>query len=121
MMRSWFRLKDVDVCFCSVTVFSVCRERRRFCTTTAGQSCTLTSAAAPHTTNTAVTLCPAGADAVFVCLFVCRTKIEEINQKKEEELKAMNIRIQKLQTDLMAANQVTPQYLTDKTRKHPVL
>lgn len=47
--------------------------------------------------------------SLFVCLFVCRTKIEEINQKKEEELKAMNIRIQKLQTDLMAANQVTPQ------------
>uniref|UniRef100_A0A3P8PNE3 GRIP1 associated protein 1 n=1 Tax=Astatotilapia calliptera TaxID=8154 RepID=A0A3P8PNE3_ASTCA len=35
-----------------------------------------------------------------------RTKIDEINQRKEEELKAMNIRVQKLQTDLMAANQV---------------
>uniref|UniRef100_A0A669B155 GRIP1 associated protein 1 n=1 Tax=Oreochromis niloticus TaxID=8128 RepID=A0A669B155_ORENI len=37
-----------------------------------------------------------------------RTKIDEINQRKEEELKAMNIRVQKLQTDLMAANQVRP-------------
>uniref|UniRef100_A0A671TZY4 GRIP1 associated protein 1 n=1 Tax=Sparus aurata TaxID=8175 RepID=A0A671TZY4_SPAAU len=36
-----------------------------------------------------------------------RTKIDEINQRKEEELKAMNLRIQKLQTDLMAANQMT--------------
>uniref|UniRef100_A0A3Q4GTM4 GRIP1 associated protein 1 n=1 Tax=Neolamprologus brichardi TaxID=32507 RepID=A0A3Q4GTM4_NEOBR len=34
-----------------------------------------------------------------------RTKIDEINQRKEEELKAMNIRVQRLQTDLMAANQ----------------
>ncbi|KAG7472682.1 hypothetical protein MATL_G00111630 [Megalops atlanticus] len=34
-----------------------------------------------------------------------RTKIEEIQQKKEEELKSMNIRIQKLQGDLMSANQ----------------
>ncbi|XP_077370355.1 GRIP1-associated protein 1 isoform X2 [Festucalex cinctus] len=36
-----------------------------------------------------------------------RTKIEEINQRKEEELKLMNTRIQKLQSDLAAANQVT--------------
>ncbi|XP_077464516.1 GRIP1-associated protein 1 isoform X3 [Stigmatopora argus] len=36
-----------------------------------------------------------------------RTKIEEINQRKEEELKLMNARIQKLQSDLTAANQVT--------------
>ncbi|XP_077438829.1 GRIP1-associated protein 1 isoform X2 [Vanacampus margaritifer] len=36
-----------------------------------------------------------------------RTKIEEINQRKEEELKLMNTRIQKLQSDLVAANQVT--------------
>uniref|UniRef100_A0A8D0ANU4 GRIP1 associated protein 1 n=1 Tax=Sander lucioperca TaxID=283035 RepID=A0A8D0ANU4_SANLU len=38
-----------------------------------------------------------------------RTKIDEINQRKEEELKATNIRIQKLQSDVMAANQVSPQ------------
>ncbi|XP_077581186.1 GRIP1-associated protein 1 isoform X2 [Stigmatopora nigra] len=36
-----------------------------------------------------------------------RTKIEEINQRKEEELKMINSRIQKLQSDLAAANQVT--------------
>uniref|UniRef100_A0A3Q2XCJ7 GRIP1 associated protein 1 n=1 Tax=Hippocampus comes TaxID=109280 RepID=A0A3Q2XCJ7_HIPCM len=36
-----------------------------------------------------------------------RTKIEEINQRKEEELKLMNTRMQKLQSDLAAANQVT--------------
>uniref|UniRef100_A0A672Q6T4 GRIP1 associated protein 1 n=1 Tax=Sinocyclocheilus grahami TaxID=75366 RepID=A0A672Q6T4_SINGR len=33
------------------------------------------------------------------------TKIDEIQQRKEEELKSINIRVQKLQTDLMAANQ----------------
>nr|AAI29453.1 Zgc:158787 [Danio rerio] len=35
-----------------------------------------------------------------------RTKIDEIQQRKEEELKSINLRVQKLQTDLMAANQV---------------
>ncbi|KAM4738167.1 GRIP1-associated protein 1 isoform 3-T3 [Anableps anableps] len=34
-----------------------------------------------------------------------RTKIDEINQKKEEELKAATLRLQKLQSDLTAANQ----------------
>uniref|UniRef100_A0A673M5A8 GRIP1-associated protein 1-like n=1 Tax=Sinocyclocheilus rhinocerous TaxID=307959 RepID=A0A673M5A8_9TELE len=34
-----------------------------------------------------------------------RTKIDEIQQRKEEELKSINLRVQKLQTDLMAANQ----------------
>ncbi|XP_023682454.2 GRIP1-associated protein 1 isoform X1 [Paramormyrops kingsleyae] len=34
-----------------------------------------------------------------------RTKIDEIQQKKEEELKSMSLRIQKLQGDLMSANQ----------------
>ncbi|XP_071021312.1 GRIP1-associated protein 1-like isoform X1 [Oncorhynchus clarkii lewisi] len=34
-----------------------------------------------------------------------RTKIDEIQQRKEEELKSMNIRIQKLQGDLLSANQ----------------
>lgn len=43
---------------------------------------------------------------ICVCV-MCRTKIEEINQRKEEELKALNTRIQKLQSDLMAANQVS--------------
>uniref|UniRef100_A0A673MCN1 GRIP1-associated protein 1-like n=1 Tax=Sinocyclocheilus rhinocerous TaxID=307959 RepID=A0A673MCN1_9TELE len=33
------------------------------------------------------------------------TKIDEIQQRKEEELKSINLRVQKLQTDLMAANQ----------------
>ncbi|XP_061540480.1 GRIP1-associated protein 1 isoform X4 [Phycodurus eques] len=36
-----------------------------------------------------------------------RTKIEEINQRKEEELKLMNTRIHKFQLDLTAASQVT--------------
>ncbi|RXM33776.1 GRIP1-associated protein 1 [Acipenser ruthenus] len=35
-----------------------------------------------------------------------RTKIDEIQQKKEEELKSVNIRNQKLQADLQATNQV---------------
>ncbi|XP_068602542.1 GRIP1-associated protein 1 [Brachionichthys hirsutus] len=34
-----------------------------------------------------------------------RTKIDEINQRKEDELKVTNFRIQKLQSDVMAANQ----------------
>ncbi|XP_050972561.1 GRIP1-associated protein 1 isoform X1 [Labeo rohita] len=34
-----------------------------------------------------------------------RTKIDEIQQRKEEELKSINLRVQKLQTDLMTANQ----------------
>lgn len=38
--------------------------------------------------------------------FCTRTKIDEIQQRKEEELKSMNIRIQKLQGDLLSANQV---------------
>ncbi|XP_048096682.1 GRIP1-associated protein 1 isoform X3 [Alosa alosa] len=38
-----------------------------------------------------------------------RTKIDEIQQRKEEELKSMNIRIQKLQADLTSANQVACQ------------
>ncbi|CAK6976709.1 GRIP1-associated protein 1 isoform X2 [Scomber scombrus] len=50
-----------------------------------------------------------------------RTKIDEINQRKEEELKATNIRIQKLQTDLMAANQTTAEqreHLQSKEKEH---
>ncbi|XP_032423087.1 GRIP1-associated protein 1 isoform X2 [Xiphophorus hellerii] len=35
-----------------------------------------------------------------------RTKIDEINQRREEEVKAANLRLQKLQSDLTAANQV---------------
>uniref|UniRef100_A0A8C1NXV0 GRIP1 associated protein 1 n=1 Tax=Cyprinus carpio TaxID=7962 RepID=A0A8C1NXV0_CYPCA len=34
-----------------------------------------------------------------------QTKIDEIQQRKEEELKSINLRVQKVQTDLMAANQ----------------
>uniref|UniRef100_A0A8C7H7P7 GRIP1 associated protein 1 n=1 Tax=Oncorhynchus kisutch TaxID=8019 RepID=A0A8C7H7P7_ONCKI len=38
--------------------------------------------------------------------YICtRTKIDEIQQRKEEELKSLNIRIQKLQGDLLSANQ----------------
>uniref|UniRef100_A0A8C7XZX3 GRIP1 associated protein 1 n=1 Tax=Oryzias sinensis TaxID=183150 RepID=A0A8C7XZX3_9TELE len=36
-----------------------------------------------------------------------RTKIDEINQRKEEELKALNTCMQKLQTDLTGANRVS--------------
>lgn len=35
-----------------------------------------------------------------------RTKIDEIQQRREEELKSINLRVQKLQSDLMNANQV---------------
>ncbi|KAK7884558.1 hypothetical protein WMY93_027681 [Mugilogobius chulae] len=34
-----------------------------------------------------------------------RTKIDEINQRKEEDMKALNSRIQKIQTDFLSANQ----------------
>ncbi|KAI4791125.1 hypothetical protein KUCAC02_034189, partial [Chaenocephalus aceratus] len=50
-----------------------------------------------------------------------RTKIDEINQRKEEELKATNIRIQKLQSDVLAANQVTGELreqLQSKEKEH---
>ncbi|XP_023286917.1 GRIP1-associated protein 1 isoform X2 [Seriola lalandi dorsalis] len=50
-----------------------------------------------------------------------RTKIDEINQRKEEELKAMNLRIQKLQSDLMTANQLTAELreqLQSKEKEH---
>uniref|UniRef100_A0A3Q2FYD5 GRIP1 associated protein 1 n=1 Tax=Cyprinodon variegatus TaxID=28743 RepID=A0A3Q2FYD5_CYPVA len=45
---------------------------------------------------------------VLTCsVFLCRTKIDEINQRKEEDLKAVNVRLQKLHSDLAAANQAT--------------
>ncbi|XP_026187988.1 GRIP1-associated protein 1 isoform X4 [Mastacembelus armatus] len=50
-----------------------------------------------------------------------RTKIDEINQRKEEELKAVNSRVQKLQSDLAAANQVTAELreqLQTKDKEH---
>ncbi|XP_018526315.1 GRIP1-associated protein 1 isoform X1 [Lates calcarifer] len=50
-----------------------------------------------------------------------RTKIDEINQRKEEELKAVNLRVQKLQSDVMAANQVTAElreHLQSKEKEH---
>ncbi|CAL8369905.1 unnamed protein product [Lota lota] len=52
-----------------------------------------------------------------------RTKIDEINQKKEDELKSMNLRIQKLQTDLMTANQTVAELreqLQGKEKEHEV-
>lgn len=50
---------------------------------------------------------------VLTCsVFLCRTKIDEINQRKEEDLKAVNVRLQKLQSDLAAANQVRAQQQT---------
>lgn len=42
----------------------------------------------------------------------CRTKIDEINQRKEEELKALNTCMQKLQTDLTGANRVSPPHIS---------
>ncbi|KAJ8257747.1 hypothetical protein GJAV_G00189240 [Gymnothorax javanicus] len=50
-----------------------------------------------------------------------RTKIDEIQQRKEEELKSMNIRIQKLQADLMTANQTVAELkeqLLSKDKEH---
>ncbi|XP_068191143.1 GRIP1-associated protein 1 isoform X3 [Antennarius striatus] len=50
-----------------------------------------------------------------------RTKIDEINHRKEDELKATNIRIQKLQSDVMAANQTAAELreqLQSKEKEH---
>ncbi|KAF6723566.1 GRIP1-associated protein 1 [Oryzias melastigma] len=50
-----------------------------------------------------------------------RTKIDEINQRKEEELKALNTCMQKLQTDLTGANRVTVELreqLQSRDREH---
>ncbi|XP_077079226.1 GRIP1-associated protein 1 isoform X1 [Siphateles boraxobius] len=50
-----------------------------------------------------------------------RTKIEEIQQRKEEDLKSINLRVQKLQADLMTANQnVTElkEQLQSKQKEH---
>ncbi|XP_061591658.1 GRIP1-associated protein 1 isoform X4 [Cololabis saira] len=50
-----------------------------------------------------------------------RTKIDEINQRKEDELKAVNTRIQKIQSDLMAANQTIAELreqLQSKDKEH---
>ncbi|XP_058873064.1 GRIP1-associated protein 1-like isoform X1 [Acipenser ruthenus] len=52
-----------------------------------------------------------------------RTKIEEIQQKKEEALKSVNIRNQKLQADLQATNQVVgelKEQLQHKQKDHEV-
>ncbi|XP_031421736.1 GRIP1-associated protein 1 isoform X2 [Clupea harengus] len=52
-----------------------------------------------------------------------RTKIDEIQQRKEEELKSMNIRIQKLQADLTSANQTIAELkeqFQSKDREHEV-
>ncbi|XP_062397411.1 GRIP1-associated protein 1 isoform X2 [Sardina pilchardus] len=52
-----------------------------------------------------------------------RTKIDEIQQRKEEELKSMNIRIQKLQADLTSANQSIAELkeqLQSKDKEHEV-
>uniref|UniRef100_A0A8D3AW05 GRIP1 associated protein 1 n=1 Tax=Scophthalmus maximus TaxID=52904 RepID=A0A8D3AW05_SCOMX len=57
----------------------------------------------------------------YVLFFLCRTKIDEINQRKEEELKTTNIRIQKLHSDLMVANQMSAELreqLQSKEREH---
>ncbi|KAG2455865.1 GRAP1 protein, partial [Polypterus senegalus] len=50
-----------------------------------------------------------------------RTKIDEIQQKKEEDLKSLNIRNQKLQADLQAVNQTTnelKEQLASRQKEH---
>uniref|UniRef100_A0A8C4ZE33 GRIP1 associated protein 1 n=1 Tax=Gadus morhua TaxID=8049 RepID=A0A8C4ZE33_GADMO len=62
-------------------------------------------------------------DPCFPLLPVRRTKIDEINQKKEDDLKSLNLRIQKLQTDLGAANQTMAEMreqLLGKEKEHEV-
>uniref|UniRef100_A0A7N6BGP3 GRIP1 associated protein 1 n=1 Tax=Anabas testudineus TaxID=64144 RepID=A0A7N6BGP3_ANATE len=50
-------------------------------------------------------------------LFLCRTKIDEINQRKDEELKALNTRILKLQSDLTSANQMVAELTEQQQSK----
>uniref|UniRef100_A0AAQ4QZA0 GRIP1 associated protein 1 n=1 Tax=Gasterosteus aculeatus aculeatus TaxID=481459 RepID=A0AAQ4QZA0_GASAC len=69
-------------------------------------------------------LFPLRVDMLLLLLFTCRTKIDEINQRKEEELKATNIRIQKLQSDVVAANQTTAELreqIQSRAREHEVM
>ncbi|XP_072305535.1 GRIP1-associated protein 1 isoform X3 [Eucyclogobius newberryi] len=50
-----------------------------------------------------------------------RTKIDEINQKKEDEMKALNSRIHKIQTDFLSANQLVSELkekLQSKDKEH---
>ncbi|XP_020778059.1 GRIP1-associated protein 1 isoform X2 [Boleophthalmus pectinirostris] len=50
-----------------------------------------------------------------------RTKIDEINQRKEEELKALNSRLHKIQTDLLSANQLVSELreqIQSKDKEH---
>ncbi|XP_046727006.1 GRIP1-associated protein 1 isoform X1 [Silurus meridionalis] len=52
-----------------------------------------------------------------------RTKIDEIQQRKEEELKSINLRVQKLQSDLINANQNVAELkeqLQSKQKEHEV-
>uniref|UniRef100_A0A8C6WP78 GRIP1 associated protein 1 n=1 Tax=Neogobius melanostomus TaxID=47308 RepID=A0A8C6WP78_9GOBI len=52
-----------------------------------------------------------------------RTKIDEINQRKEEEMKALNSRIHKIQTDFLSANQLVSELreqLQSKDKEHEV-
>uniref|UniRef100_A0A3P9JXY2 GRIP1 associated protein 1 n=1 Tax=Oryzias latipes TaxID=8090 RepID=A0A3P9JXY2_ORYLA len=63
---------------------------------------------------------PSLADVNVLCHLCCRTKIDEINQRKEEELKALNTCMQKLQTDLTGANRVMElrEQLQSRDREH---
>uniref|UniRef100_H2UAU8 GRIP1 associated protein 1 n=1 Tax=Takifugu rubripes TaxID=31033 RepID=H2UAU8_TAKRU len=56
-----------------------------------------------------------------VCAFPRRTKIDELNQRKEEEVKALNSCIQKLQSDVAAASQTSAELkeeLQSKEKEH---
>uniref|UniRef100_A0A672HWT5 GRIP1 associated protein 1 n=1 Tax=Salarias fasciatus TaxID=181472 RepID=A0A672HWT5_SALFA len=58
---------------------------------------------------------------IFCFSSLCRTKIDEINQRKDEEVKTVNVRLQKLQSDLLAANQVAAELreqLQSKDKEH---
>uniref|UniRef100_A0A1A8P6D6 GRIP1 associated protein 1 n=1 Tax=Nothobranchius rachovii TaxID=451742 RepID=A0A1A8P6D6_9TELE len=52
-----------------------------------------------------------------------RTKIDEINQRKDEELKMVNLRVQKLQSDITTSNQAAAELreqLQSKEKEHEV-
>uniref|UniRef100_A0A674MJN6 GRIP1 associated protein 1 n=1 Tax=Takifugu rubripes TaxID=31033 RepID=A0A674MJN6_TAKRU len=56
-----------------------------------------------------------------VCAFPRRTKIDELNQRKEEEVKALNSCIQKLQSDVAAASQAAKQSAVSQERVDNIL
>lgn len=95
-------------------VFAVCRQRRKHCLMTAGNYWCLSVAEKQGPCPGKLSKDPRGRDGragfqpclVYTILATPRNKIEELQQRKEADLKAQLARTQKLQQELEAANQV---------------